>query len=68
MPLSNGLCERMNQTIKNFFKYAVRDERNAWDKSLDLVMMASQATRQTSTGFSHNVLVTGKEAKTGLLI
>ncbi len=60
-PQSNGLCERMNPTIKNIIKCTVRDKRNTWDKSLDLVIMAYRATPQTSTGFSPNMLVIGKE-------
>ncbi len=60
-PHSNGLCERVNQTIKNIIKCTVRDERNTWEKSLDLMMMAYRATPQTSTGFSPNMLVTGKQ-------
>ncbi len=51
----------VNQTIENIIKCTVRDERNTWDKSLDLVMMAYRATPQTSTGFSPNMFVTGKE-------
>ncbi len=60
-PQLNGLCERMNQTIENINKCIVRDERNTLDKSLDLVMMAYRVTTQTSTGFTPNMLVTGKE-------
>ncbi len=62
-PQSN-LCEHMNQTIDNIIKCSVRDEQNTWDKSLDLVMMAYQATPQTSTGFTPNMLVTRKETNT----
>ncbi len=36
---SNGLCERMNQTIENIIKCTVREEQSTWDKSLDLVMI-----------------------------
>ncbi len=60
-PQSNGLCERMNQTIENIIKCTVREEQSTWDKSLDLVMMAYHATPQKSTGFTPNMLVTGKE-------
>ncbi len=60
-PQWNGLCERMNQTIENIIKCTVREDRANWDKSLDLVMMAYRATPQTSTGFTPNMLVTGKE-------
>ncbi len=54
-------CEHMNQMIENIIKFTVREERSTWDKSLDLVMMAYRATPQTSTGFTPNMLVTGKE-------
>ncbi len=61
-PQSNGLYERMNQTIENIIKCTtVRDEQSTSDKSLDVVMMAYQAAPQTSTGFIPNVLMTGKE-------
>ncbi len=60
-PQSNGLCERMNQMIENIIKSTVRDERNTWDKSPDLVMMAYRTTLQTMTGFTPNMLVIGKE-------
>ncbi len=60
-PQSNDLCERMNKTIENIIKCTVRDERNTWDKSLDLVMMAYHATLQISTVFTPNMLVTEKE-------
>ncbi len=60
-PQSNGLCELMNQTIKNIIECTVKDERNTWDKSPDLVMMAYRATPQTLTVFSPNMLVTGNE-------
>ncbi len=56
-PQLNGLCERMNQTIENIIKCTVRDQRNTWDKSLDLVMMAYRATHQTSTTFSPNMFL-----------
>ncbi len=65
-PQLNGLCEHMNQTIENIIKCTVRDERATWDKSQDLVMMAYHATLQTFTGFTPNMLVTGKE--TNMLI
>ncbi len=44
MPQSNGLFERMNQTIKNIIKCTVREDRINWDKSLDFVMMAYRST------------------------
>ncbi len=60
-PQSNGLCERMNQTIENIIKCTVREDQINCDKSLDLVMMAYRSTPQTSIGFTPNMLVTGKE-------
>ncbi len=60
-PQWNGLCERINQTIENIIKCTVREERSKCDKSLDLVMMVYRATLQTLTGFTPNMLVTGKE-------
>ncbi len=51
----------MNQMIENIIKCIVREDRINWDKSLDLVMMAYRSTHQTSTRFTPNMLVTGKE-------
>ncbi len=59
-PQLNGLCKHMNQAIENIIKCTVREDRANWDKSLDLVMMPYHATPQTSTGFTPNMLVTGK--------
>ncbi len=59
-PQSNSLCERMNQTVENIIKCTIRVDRATWDKSLDRVMMAYRATPQTSTGFTPNMLVTGR--------
>ncbi len=60
------VLNHMNQTIENIIKCTVREERTAWDKSLDLVMMVYRAIPQISTGFTPNMLVTGKE--TNMLI
>ncbi len=51
-PQSNGLCECMNQMIENIIKCTVRE---------DLVMIGYCSTPQKSTGFTPNMLVTGKE-------
>ena len=60
-PQSNGLCERMNQTIENIIKCTVRENRKGWDLTLPFVMMAYRATPQSSTGYTPNMLVTGRE-------
>ncbi len=60
-PQSNHLCERMSQTIENIIKCTVRENWKMWDLSLPFVMMAYRATPQSFTGFTPNMLVTGRE-------
>jgi len=60
-PKSNGLCERTNQTIEGILRSMIRDKRNEWDQALPFAMMAYRATPQTSTSFTPNMLVFGRE-------
>ena len=61
-PQSNGLCERTNQTIENILKATINANRDDWDEKLPFALMSYRATTQTSTGFSPNQLVFGREA------
>ncbi len=60
-PQLNGLCERINQIIRNIIKCTVRENRKMWDLSLPFIMMVYRATPQFSTWFTPNMLVTGRE-------
>ncbi len=39
-PKANGLCDRINQNIKNILKTLVRDNRTHWDNCLFFALMA----------------------------
>ena len=60
-PQSNGLCERTNQTIEAILRTLVRENREQWDEVLSFALMAYRATPHTTTGFSPNMLVYGRE-------
>ncbi len=66
--LSTMLCclsiivnQAIGSLLENIIKCTLREDRIKWDKSIDLVMMAHRSTPQTSTGFTPNMLVMGKE-------
>ena len=49
---SNGLIERVFQTIKPLLSTVVRDSTKEWDEVLPTVELAIRSTKQKSTGFS----------------
>ena len=60
-PSSNGMCERFNQTLLSMIKiYVDRNQRN-WDKYLPLLTAAYRACDHSSTNFSPNLLMFGRE-------
>jgi len=60
-PCSNGLCERTNGTIESMIMCMVEEERHTWDKVLPYVLSAYRATPHTSTGYSPNMMLYGRE-------
>jgi len=60
-PKANGLCERTNQTIENIVMCMVGEDRHEWDEALPYALMAYRATPHSTTGFSPNMLVYGRE-------
>jgi len=51
-PQANGLVERQNRTIKNFFLKVLQDNSNKWPYILQGVLFAHRTTQHTSTNFS----------------
>lgn len=51
-PQSNGLVERMNQTLKNTLLKLVNDQQNNWDDLLDPTLFAIRTSRQKSTKYT----------------
>ncbi len=60
-PQANGLCERTNQTIEGILRTLIRDNGKQWDNDLAFALMAYRATPHSTTGFSPNMMVYGKE-------
>ena len=59
-PQSNGLCERTNQTAENILRATVSQFGTEWDQHLDFAMMAYRAIPHSSTGYTPNMLATGR--------
>ena len=49
-PQSNGLDERMNQTLKAALQKLVNENQDDWDQLLDNVLFAYRTSRQASRG------------------
>ena len=58
---SDGLVERFNGTIQQMLKSFVDDRRSDWDDHLPYLCMAYRSTEHSSTGFSPNKLMLGRE-------
>lgn len=48
-PQSNGLVERLNQTVQNILIKLVNDHQNNWDDFLDPALFAIRTSKQKST-------------------
>ena len=60
-PQTNGLDERLNQTLQRALSKLV-DEQNDWDCFLPSVVFAYNTSRQSSTGFTPFELMYGRKA------
>jgi hypothetical protein len=64
-PQSNGICERLNGTIKNMLKSYVYDNHKDWVKYLPYIMFAYNTSTHPATGYTPFFLLHGKEANLG---
>lgn len=60
-PCSNGQVERLNRSIKDMLFHYLSERQDDWDLHLPLVMMAYRSTTHSSTKFSPNFLMFGRE-------
>ncbi len=51
-PQSNGLVERLNQTVQNILLKLVNHHQNNWDELLDPALFAIRTSRQKSTKYT----------------
>ena len=62
-PEANGLCERVNGTIKSMLRKLAYDNPKSWDRLLPCALFAYREVPQETTGFSPFSLVYGREAR-----
>jgi transposase InsO family protein len=60
-PLSNDMVERMNRVVGSMIRQFVDYTQSDWDMYLPLLSMAYNSTIHSSTGFSPNKLMFGRE-------
>ena len=51
-PQSNGLVERLNQTLQNTLVKQVNDHQSNWDAFLDPALFAIRTSKQKSTKYT----------------
>ena len=62
-PQTDGLVERLNQTLKLMLKKTSRSNRRQWDKILPMVLFAYREITQETTGFSSFDILYSKDVK-----
>lgn len=62
-PQSNGLDERLNQTLKSKLRLLVNEHMDDWDELIDNVLFAYRSSRQASTKCTPFLLMYGREAR-----
>ena len=60
-PACNGLCEQVNRNISSLLFIMVEEGGDDWAKKINLLFSAYNASVQSSTGYSPNFLVYGRE-------
>jgi len=60
-PSANGMCERFNQSLYNMITTYINENQSNWDADLLLVTSAYRSCVHSSTGFSPNKLMFGRE-------
>ena len=62
-PQSNGLDERLNQTLKSKFQKLVNEHMDDWDELIDNILFAYRSSHQDSTKCTPFLLMYGREAR-----
>uniref|UniRef100_A0A3Q2QXS5 Integrase catalytic domain-containing protein n=1 Tax=Fundulus heteroclitus TaxID=8078 RepID=A0A3Q2QXS5_FUNHE len=60
-PASNGQVERFNRTLLQMIRCYVDQNQKNWDEHLSLLTAAYRSAQNSSTGFSPNMLMLGRE-------
>ena len=62
-PEGNSVCERLNGTLLSILKPCMSAHPDDWDTLVPHILMAYRSTRHSSTGFTPNYLMTGREMR-----
>lgn len=62
-PICNGLCERLNGTLKSMLKRMCQERPKDWDRYLPAVLVAYREVPQVSTRFSPFELLYGRTVR-----
>jgi hypothetical protein len=62
-PQSDGLVERMNRTIEAMISMFVSPGQRDWDEFLPYIMMAYRSAVHSTTGYSPNRMMLGREVE-----
>ena len=65
-PSTNGALERFHRTLNSMLAKVVEDHHRDWDDRLQSVMAAYRASPHSSTGFSPNYVLLGRECRAPL--
>ena len=60
-PQSDGLVERMNRTIEAMISMYISPGQRDWDQFLPYIMMAYRSAVQSTTGYTPNRMMLGRE-------
>ena len=60
-PASNGQVERFNRTLLHMIRCYVDQRQKNWDEHLPLLTAAYRSAQHSSTGFTPNMLMLGRE-------
>ena len=61
-PQGNAVVERFNRTLENMLSMTVKEDQSDWDLQIPFVMAAYRATPHSSTGYSPNFMMFGRES------
>ena len=63
-PEGNGMVERLHRTIAGSMAHFVRKDGRDWDRWVPFALMAYRSIPHSSTGYSPNFMIFGREVRT----
>ena len=63
-PSTNAAIERFHRTLNAMLAKAIASDQRNWDTALPYVLAAYRSSKHEATGFSPNMLMMGREART----